>query len=99
MVSVDARESLCALRRFLAFIAVIAAMLLVLWLGARQAKAAAPIVCAMLSEQDRQVCVDCRIDALRLCKAAIVTADRATIIACMVGNRDKLRPRCARHLY
>jgi len=47
---------------------------------------------------EAQIRSDCRYDALRYCKAAIITANREAVIACMVANRDKLRPRCAAHI-
>lgn len=48
---------------------------------------------------EKQVRRDCAYDALRLCKEAILTRNRSVVIACMVANRDKLRPRCAAHIY
>lgn len=48
---------------------------------------------------EAQIRSDCRWDALRYCKAAILTADRQVIIACMVENKDKLRPKCRRHMW
>ena len=42
--------------------------------------------------------IDCTPDALTYCKAAIPHG-RDAIIACMVGNKDKLRQRCLRHFW
>lgn len=51
------------------------------------------------ANDERQIRRDCRSDALTYCKAAILTANRQTIINCMLSNRDKLQDRCSRHLY
>lgn len=48
---------------------------------------------------EHQIRRDCYADALRYCKAAIVTTDRSAIIACMLENRDKLQAKCSRHFY
>lgn len=48
---------------------------------------------------EHQIRRDCTWDALRYCKAEIVTADRSKIINCMVENKDKLRPKCRQHMW
>lgn len=48
---------------------------------------------------EHQIRRDCYADALRYCKAAIITTDRSAIIACMLENRDKLQAKCSRHFY
>lgn len=48
---------------------------------------------------EHQIRRDCYADALRYCKAAILTTDRATIINCMAANKAKLTQNCQRHLW
>lgn len=52
-----------------------------------------------VASDERQIRRDCTWDALRYCKKAIATADRQTIIFCMVSNKDKLQVKCSRHIY
>ncbi len=71
-----------------------------------QARAAAIGLCLALlavkgdahAANAQQVRRDCTADALRLCLAAIPRG-RASIIRCMLANRDKLSPRCKAHLH
>lgn len=41
---------------------------------------------------------DCYADALKYCKRTFLS-DRMVIIACMLENKERLRLKCARHLY
>lgn len=73
------------------FIALVIGAMAIAWvivLGIPAARAA----------DERQIRRDCTYDALRFCKAAIATADRSTIIACMIQNKDQLQAKCRRHL-
>lgn len=47
---------------------------------------------------EKQVVSDCARDALRYC-AKQIPQGREMILACMIENKDRLRPRCARYLY
>jgi hypothetical protein len=47
---------------------------------------------------ERQIRRDCTWDALRYCKVAIPMG-REAIIECMIVNKDKLQPKCRRHLW
>ena len=66
---------------------------------AKAARGAVDTAAPSRAADEAQIRSDCRYDALRYCKAAILTADRDKIITCMVANRDRLRPRCAAHIY
>lgn len=52
-----------------------------------------------LAQDEAQIRRDCTADALRYCKVAILKGDRSVIINCMVENKDKLQPKCRRHLW
>ncbi len=47
---------------------------------------------------EKQIRRDCTADALKHCALAIPQG-RPAIIACMVQNKDKLRPKCRQHIY
>jgi hypothetical protein len=93
-------------RTFLAWLAVLIFSLLIgLFIALLFLFAAQPSLAHSQSNEptraadERQIRRDCTYDALRYCKAAIVTGNRSLIIACMVEHKDKLRPQCAAHLY
>jgi len=50
-----------------------------------------------LAASEKQIRRDCTADALTHCKKAIPQG-REAIIACMVANRENLRPSCKRHI-
>lgn len=59
----------------------------------------APAADGTLPPTEADVRRDCTADALRYCKAAILTGNRMEVIACMVANKEKLRAKCARYLW
>lgn len=68
--------------------------------GVASAAAALLLMASPCATQDeQQIRSDCRLDALRYCKAAILSGDRSVIIACMLENKPKLQPNCRRHLW